>query len=101
MKYVFNKTLKKVSDFYGIEQEELFEKTKKQLIADSRPLVYYICLQSPNFKVSYIQKYMQEKGYHADHAEIIYGKKKWVEWMKEHHPDSQNKLAELTYQCIN
>tara|TARA_R110002051_G_scaffold261646_1_gene321562 strand:- start:441 stop:749 length:309 start_codon:yes stop_codon:yes gene_type:complete len=99
-KDIFIRTLNKVCQLYGVNKKDIFTKTKKQLIADARHLLYYICLQEKNFKISYIQQYMKEHGYAADHAEIIYGKNKISEMLSKD-SDTQDKIAEIQSECIS
>lgn len=69
---VFNQYVERVSDLFGISKDEIFSKSKKREFVDARHLVYYLCSKRP-MQVSYIQKYMNEAGYHIKHSSIIHG----------------------------
>jgi len=69
---IFNKYVQEVNNLFGIESEELFEKSKKRRVVDARHLLYYLCYTRP-MRLKYIQDYMSEKGYHIKHSTIIHG----------------------------
>jgi|TARA_R110002012_G_C11579616_1_gene605260 chromosomal replication initiation ATPase DnaA len=74
-KHIFNDYVKEVCKYYDLEEDLLFSKDKKPTIADARHLLFYLCKERP-IKITYIQKYMKEKGYRTPHSTIIYGHRK-------------------------
>lgn len=69
---VFNQYVERVIDLFGLKKEDLFSKSKKQILVDARHLLYYLCFTRP-MQVMYIQKYMNANGYLIKHSSIIYG----------------------------
>ena len=69
---VFNQYVDRVIDLFGIKKKELFSKSKKRNLVDSRQLLYYLCSKRP-IQVTYIQKYMRDNGYSVSHSSIIHG----------------------------
>jgi len=99
-KDIFTKTLNKVCKECGISKKDIFSKSKKQETADSRHLLYYVCLETPHFKISYLQRYMKDHGYKAYHSEIIYGYNK-IKNQIEIDEDIKSKIGHLQAECIN
>lgn len=69
---IFNKYVQEVNNLFGIENEELFEKSKKRRVVDARHLLYYLCYTRP-MRLRYIQDYMAENGYNVGHSSILHG----------------------------
>jgi chromosomal replication initiation ATPase DnaA len=69
---IFNKYVQEVNNLFGIENEELFEKSKKRRVVDARHLLYYLCYTRP-MRLRYIQDYMAENGYSVGHSSILHG----------------------------
>lgn len=69
---IFNQYVSKISDLFRLDSELLFSKTKKREIVEARYLLYYLCAKRP-MSISYIQKYMEERGYIINHSTIVYG----------------------------
>jgi len=69
---IFNKYVQEVNNLFGIESEELFEKSKKRRVVDARHLLYYLCYTRP-MRLRYIQDYMAENGYNVGHSSILHG----------------------------
>ncbi len=99
-KQIFTRTLNKVCTFNGVKKKDIFTKNKKQFNADSRHLLYYVCMEIPHFKISYLQKYLKEQGYDAYHSEIIYGVKK-IKNQIEKDQYFKDTITDFKNQCIN
>lgn len=69
---IFNNYVQEVNNLFGIESEELFEKSKKRRVVDARHLLYYLCYTRP-MRLRYIQDYMAENGYSVGHSSILHG----------------------------
>jgi chromosomal replication initiation ATPase DnaA len=69
---VFNQYVERVSDLFRIQENDLFSKSKKRELVDARHLIYYLCSKRP-MQITYIQKYMKDKGYDIQHSTIIHG----------------------------
>ena len=69
---IFNKYVTKVAEMFDVEEESIFEKSKKRELVDARHILYYICHKRP-IKVVYIVKYMSNRGYDIASAPVTYG----------------------------
>ena len=69
---IFNQYVERVSSLFGIAREDIFSKSKKKTLVDARHLIYYLCFKRP-MQITYIQKFMGEKGYNIEHSTVIYG----------------------------
>tara|TARA_B110000046_G_scaffold173562_1_gene196279 strand:+ start:436 stop:759 length:324 start_codon:yes stop_codon:yes gene_type:complete len=69
---IFNQYATKIASVFNINEEEIFEKSKKRELVDARHLLYYVCSKRP-MRVVYIQNYMKERGYHIGHTSILHG----------------------------
>lgn len=69
---IFNKYVDEVAAIFRINKKDLFSKDKSTMYADARHLLYYLCYMRP-MRVNMIQRYMEQNGYEAKHANIIYG----------------------------
>jgi chromosomal replication initiation ATPase DnaA len=69
---IFNKYVQEVTNLFGIDNEELFEKSKKRKVVDARHLLYYLCYNRP-MRLRYIQDYMEDNGYVVGHSSILHG----------------------------
>jgi len=70
---IFNQTLDKVSDLFGLSTDEVLSKTKKREVVDARQLLYYLCNEKRSMQLTYIQNYMQQRGYNVGHSSIHHG----------------------------
>ena len=69
---IFNQYATKIASLFNINEEEIFEKSKKRELVDARHLLYYVCSKRP-MRVVYIQNYMKERGYSIGHTSILHG----------------------------
>lgn len=69
---VFNQYVERVTDLFDITKEQLFSKSREQILVDARYLLYYLCYNRP-MQVMYIEKYVNENGYSIKHSSIISG----------------------------
>ena len=69
---IFNAYVTEVCARFAVSEEMLFTKTKKRDIVDARQLLYYLCSLRP-MSITYIQKYMGDRGYVINHSSIIHG----------------------------
>jgi len=69
---IFNQYVVKVTNLFGIDTDELFDKTKKRKVVDARHLLYYLCYTRP-MRLRYIQDYMSGNGYDVGHSSILHG----------------------------
>ena len=68
----FNIYVPRVCDTFGVDRDDLFNKTKKRNIVEARHMLYYLCETRP-MRVANIQDYMGENGYGTGHSPIIHG----------------------------
>lgn len=69
---VFNKYVKAISSRFRLSENDMFSKTKKRSVVDSRHLLYYLCAKRP-MRIVDIQDYMLANGYKINHSSVIYG----------------------------
>tara|TARA_R110002153_G_scaffold29906_2_gene91758 strand:- start:617 stop:910 length:294 start_codon:yes stop_codon:yes gene_type:complete len=69
---IFNKYVTEVADIFKIEEEEVFDKSKKRTLSDARHLLYYVCSQR-HMRLVTIQSYMNDRGYSVAHQTIMHG----------------------------
>ena len=77
-KEIFNKYVDEVARVFELPPLDLFTKTKERQCVDARHLLYYLCKTRP-MRLTYIQKYMSDRGYVINHSSIIHGIKKMEE----------------------
>ena len=70
--HIFNQYTSKIAEIFGIEESEIFEKSKRRDLVDARHMLYYTCSKRP-MRVVYIQKYMKDRGYDIGHTSILHG----------------------------
>jgi chromosomal replication initiation ATPase DnaA len=69
---LFNMYTTEVCKVFDVEENEIFVKSKEATFVDARYLLYYLC-SARKIKITYIQKYMRERGYDIPHSTIHYG----------------------------
>tara|TARA_R110000787_G_C13175208_1_gene421212 strand:+ start:202 stop:516 length:315 start_codon:yes stop_codon:yes gene_type:complete len=70
---IFDIYVKSVCDRYKVSAtEQIFKKNKYKEVVEARFTLYYICYWRP-MRVSSIQKFMGDNGYHISHSCILYG----------------------------
>ena len=69
---IFNNYVTKVAEVFKIEEEEVFDKSKKRTFSDARHLLYYVCSQR-HMRLVTIQSYMSDRGYSVAHQTIMHG----------------------------
>ncbi len=69
---IFNQYAKHVNEIFRLDNNIIFQKTKKRDIVDARNMLYFLCSRRP-MRVSAIQQYMSECGYDISHTSILYG----------------------------
>jgi len=73
MKYeLFNKLATEVAEVFGVNEEDIFKKSKERTGVDARYLLYYLCKVN-KMKLTYIQNYMNDRGYSIPHSTIHHG----------------------------
>tara|TARA_R100000700_G_C3178115_1_gene153665 strand:- start:3276 stop:3578 length:303 start_codon:yes stop_codon:yes gene_type:complete len=68
--YIFTQYLNNICSHLGTESSDLFVKTKEQRIVDARQLLYYLCYNNSNMKLTEISTYTANQGFHEDQANI-------------------------------
>tara|TARA_Y100001938_G_C7954916_1_gene361210 strand:- start:171 stop:470 length:300 start_codon:yes stop_codon:yes gene_type:complete len=81
-KEIFNQYVDKVAGTFQMSALDMFTKTKERQSVDARHLLYYLCKNRP-MRLTYIQKYMSDRGYVINHSSIIHGIKKVEEKISE------------------
>ena len=71
-KMIFNKYVDEVARVFELPALEMFTKTKERSRVDARHLLYYLCKRRP-MRITYIQDYMESRGYSINHSSIIHG----------------------------
>ena len=71
-KEIFNHYATKVADLFDVSEDDLFAPKRTMAISDARSLLYYLCYIRP-MNVSYIKKYMEDRGFKVLHTSILYG----------------------------
>ncbi len=79
---IFNQYAYAVCKEMNIENTDLFTKTKKPDIVQSRYLLYYLCFNRP-MRTYEIQKFMSFNDYETDHSTIIRGIDRMSEAIKK------------------
>ena len=69
---LFNQFASEVCKVFGITEDDVFTKNKEASVVDARYLLYYLC-SARKIKITYIQKYMKDRGYDIPHSTIHYG----------------------------
>ena len=69
---IFTDYVTEVANLYNIDEEQIFEKTKRRGIVDARHLLFYLCYFRP-MKLKDIQNYMEQRGLKVGHSSMIYG----------------------------
>ena len=54
----------------GIVSSDLFVKSKETGVVDARQLLYYLCYNDSNMKLTEISTYTNNQGFHEDQANI-------------------------------
>tara|TARA_R110002020_G_scaffold389467_1_gene600107 strand:+ start:1164 stop:1463 length:300 start_codon:yes stop_codon:yes gene_type:complete len=71
-KEIFNQYVEEVAQAFEVRASDIFTKTKERTKVDARHLLYYLCKKRP-MRITYIQKYMESRGYKINHSSIIHG----------------------------
>jgi chromosomal replication initiation ATPase DnaA len=69
---LFNQYASEVCKVFNVYEGDIFKKNKEASIVDARYLLYYLCSKN-KIQITYIQKYMKERGYDIPHSTIHYG----------------------------
>jgi len=69
---LFNQFASEVCKVFGITEDNVFTKNKEASVVDARYLLYYLC-KTNKIQLTYIQKYMKDRGYDIPHSTIHYG----------------------------
>lgn len=69
---VFNQYVERVSQLFGITNEEFFSKPKKRNLVDARHLVYFLCSRR-NIKVISIKGFMENNNHKIFRTSITHG----------------------------
>jgi chromosomal replication initiation ATPase DnaA len=69
---LFNQYVVSTAENFGVDEDDLFSKTKKREVVDARQMLYYACSKRP-MRVTFIQECMAENGYYVGHSVILYG----------------------------
>ncbi len=69
---LFNRYATEVCKVFSMDEDDLFIKSKKANLVDARYLLYYLCSER-KIKITYIQRYMTDRGYDIPHSTIHYG----------------------------
>jgi len=95
-KVTFNKIIKTVSDFYEIEEKNIFEKSRKKEFVLPRQIAMYLLRE--DFNGSY--PYIGQKFGGRDHTTVIHAYEKISQDLKKNQnlKDEVNKLRELLYE---
>tara|TARA_R100000664_G_scaffold15872_1_gene24501 strand:+ start:1304 stop:1603 length:300 start_codon:yes stop_codon:yes gene_type:complete len=71
-KEIFNQYVDEVAHAFEVQASDIFTKTKERTKVDARHVLYYLCKNRP-MRITYIQKYMEDRGYKINHSSIIHG----------------------------
>tara|TARA_R100000664_G_C2757154_1_gene145246 strand:+ start:3190 stop:3489 length:300 start_codon:yes stop_codon:yes gene_type:complete len=71
-KDIFNKYVDEVAEAFDLQSSDMFTKTKERTKVDARHLLYYLCKKRP-MRITYIQQFMNGRGYKINHSSIIHG----------------------------
>ena len=100
MKYeLFNRLASEVSEVFGLNEEDIFKKSKERAIVDARYLLYYLC-KTNKIKLTYIQSYMERRGYVIPHSTIHHGIKEVGKKIEEDN-DYQVVVDSISALCIH
>ena len=96
-KDIFKKYVQEVARVFGIPELHLFEKSKERDRVDARHLLYYLCKRRP-MRITYIQNFMESRGYNINHSSIIHGINQVEEKMEED-KDYLNIIERIESRC--
>ena len=68
--YIYQQYLNNICSHMGIESSDLFVKSKETGVVDGRQLLYYLCYNNSNMKLTEISTYTGNQGFHEDQANI-------------------------------
>ena len=68
--FIYQKILKNICSHLGVESSDLFVKSKETGVVDARQLLYYLCYNNSNMKLTEISSYTNNQGFHEDQANI-------------------------------
>ena len=98
MKYkLFNKLATEVAEKFGVSEEDIFIKSKERAVVDARYLLYSLCKVN-KMKLTYIQSYMNDRGYSIPHSTIHHGIKDITKKVEEDR-DYQIVIDRINSQC--
>ena len=96
-KDIFKKYVQEVARVFEIPELHLFEKSKERDKVDARHLLYYLCKRRP-MRITYIQNFMESRGYNINHSSIIHGINQ-VEEKVEEDKDYLNIIERIESRC--
>ena len=70
-KDIFDNYAIAIAKQFHLTLDQMFDKTKKIEMVDARQMLYYLCMERP-IRISYIQRFMEEKGLPVSHSTIIH-----------------------------
>jgi chromosomal replication initiation ATPase DnaA len=97
-KDIFKKYVQEVARVFELPELDLFTKSKERDKVDARHLLYYLCKRRP-MRITYIQSFMESKGYNINHSSIIHGINQ-VEEKIEDDRDYMNIINKIESKCI-
>jgi|TARA_R110000851_G_scaffold98888_2_gene213637 chromosomal replication initiation ATPase DnaA len=95
-KDIFDNYAIAIAKQFHLTLDQMFDKTKKIEMVDARQMLYYLCMERP-IRISYIQRFMEEKGLPVSHSTIIHGYKK-AKKMIDDDKDFQTLITNITRQ---
>tara|TARA_R110002126_G_scaffold127939_1_gene270353 strand:+ start:191 stop:508 length:318 start_codon:yes stop_codon:yes gene_type:complete len=71
-KPIFNAYADAIANQFHLSLKEIFNRKNIGEFADARQMLYYLCMERP-MRLSYIQKFLAEKGFNIGHSTILSG----------------------------
>lgn len=74
-KDIFDQYVAKVADVYGIDENTMFDTSRKQTTVDARHMLFYLCVTRP-MAIYELREYMAARGLPIQQSAIMNGVRK-------------------------
>jgi len=74
-KDIFDQYVTKVADVYGIDENTMFDTSRKQTTVDARHMLFYLCVTRP-MAIYELREYMAARGLPIQQSAIMNGVRK-------------------------
>tara|TARA_R110000744_G_scaffold25918_1_gene63988 strand:+ start:240 stop:581 length:342 start_codon:yes stop_codon:yes gene_type:complete len=92
-KPIFNAYADAIAKQFHFSLQDMFNQKNKGEFIDARQMLYYLCKERP-MRLSYIQKFLAESGYHIGHSTILSGYER-AKKLVDTDPDFKKAIIEI------